>query len=234
MSCDHADHGGSYVLGALSPAERVAFEQHLPGCAGCARSVRELAGLPGLLARVDPSVLDEAPGDEPVPETLLPSLLRAVRRTRRRRTLMTAGAAAAALAAAVALPLTLGADRDRAPVAAPQPTSTAPATGVRHVMAPVGEAPVRATVVLARVAWGTRLDLTCTYGGGPERYHLPRTATYGLFVRTRDGRTEQVGTWRSLEGRTMRVTAATAAPRQDIASVEVRTANGQPVLELTT
>ena len=52
-------------------------------------------------------------------------------------------------------------------------------------------------------------------------------------MRTRDGRTEQVGTWRSLQGRTMRLTAATSAAVRDIASVEVRTTDGRPVLELT-
>ncbi|MCW2837971.1 MAG: hypothetical protein JWQ15_2085, partial [Marmoricola sp.] len=36
-----------------------------------------------------------------------------------------------------------------------------------------------------------------------------------------------------LEGRETRLTAATAARRQDIASVEVRTADGRPVLELS-
>ena len=37
--------------------------------------MRELAGLPGLLARVDPDVLESAPHVEPVPETLLPALV---------------------------------------------------------------------------------------------------------------------------------------------------------------
>src|SRR6185369_17388765 len=49
---------------------------------------------------------------------------------------------------------------------------------------------------------GPRLDLTCTYAPTGYQGHLPRRVTYALFVRTRDGRTEQVGTWRSLEGRT--------------------------------
>jgi hypothetical protein len=47
------------------------------------------------------------------------------------------------------------------------------------------------------------------------------------------GGTERVGTWRALDGRTMRVTAATATDRRDIRSVQVRTADGHPVLELT-
>ncbi len=56
--------------------------------------------------------------------------------------------------------------------------------------------------------------------------------TYGLFVVNRDGSAEQVGTWSALDGRTMRLTAATAARRADIASVEVRTTDGRPVLKL--
>ena len=60
---DHADSfslwDAAYVLGALSPAERREFEEHLAGCARCQRSVAELAGLPGLLAQVSPE--DAAP-----------------------------------------------------------------------------------------------------------------------------------------------------------------------------
>ncbi len=33
---------GLYVLGALSPDERVAFEAHLSGCESCAAEVRTL------------------------------------------------------------------------------------------------------------------------------------------------------------------------------------------------
>ena len=51
MSCEFAHHDGAYVLGSLSPADRSAFERHLAGCADCALGVRELAGLPGLLAQ---------------------------------------------------------------------------------------------------------------------------------------------------------------------------------------
>ena len=59
MSCELADRDGAYVLGSLSPTERKEFEQHLAGCKECARNVRQLAGLPGLLARVDRAVLED-------------------------------------------------------------------------------------------------------------------------------------------------------------------------------
>jgi hypothetical protein len=233
MTCEFAHDDGSYVLGALSPAERLEFEQHLSSCTACARSVRELAGLPGLLSRVAPTVLEESPADEPVPDTLLPELMRAVRRTRQRRSRATAGLAAAAvavIAAGVGLSGSLGGNR--VPTAGPTASSSAPAPFAGRVMAPVGDSPARARVAFSSVAWGTRLELTCTYGGTGERYRLPAAVTYGLFVRTREGHPQQVGTWRALEGRTMRVTASTAAARRDITSVEVRTSDGRPVLEL--
>jgi hypothetical protein len=233
MSCDFADLDGSYVLGALPPAERLEFEQHLPDCAECSQSVRLIAGLPGLLSRVDPAVLEDHPVGEPVPASVLPTLLHAVRRTRRRRSLALAGLAAAAVAVAATAVARSGLpDGDHVPSSGPSVVSPATARPSGQVMAPVGHVPVRARVALSSVAWGTRLDLTCTYGRAGEAYHLPRAVTYALFVRTRSGGTQQVGTWRALDGRTMRLTAATAAARADIASVQVRTTDGHPVLEL--
>jgi anti-sigma factor RsiW len=235
MTCDFTHLDGSYVLGALAPAERLEFEQHLPDCDACSRSVRQLAGLPGLLSRVEPAVLEEPPVAPSVPDGLLPALLHAVRRTRRRRALVTAGLTAGLAAATVAVvAMGLGGRAGgEAPGAGPAATSSARTSSPARVMAPLGDVPVRARVALSSVAWGTRLDLTCTYARAGERYHLPPAVTYALVVRTRGGRTQQVGTWRALDGRTMRVTAATADAARDIDSVQVRTADGQPVLELT-
>lgn len=229
MSCSFAHDDGAYVLGALSPSDRLAFEEHLPGCVDCSRAVRELAGLPGLLARVDPAVLDTPPVVEPVPETLLPALVREVRRSRRRRMLAPLAAAAAVAATVGTLALTgvLGGGSG-APVA--QPVAR-PAAAVS--MTPVGHVPLRASIALDRVAWGTRLDMTCTYLWDEPPYAVPQATTYVLYVHTRDGKVEQVGTWRSLPGKTMHITAATATGRADIASVEVRTAAGKAVLELS-
>ena len=40
MSCAFGYDDGAYVLGALSPADRKAFEDHLSTCADCQQSVR--------------------------------------------------------------------------------------------------------------------------------------------------------------------------------------------------
>lgn len=219
MSCAYAHHDGAYVLGALSPGERRDYEAHLVDCRPCALAVRELAGLPGLLGRVDPQVLESPVAD--APDTLLPALLAEVRRTRRRR----AGQRLALAAAAVLL---LGGAAGGVGVALHD--GPAPVPAAARPMTPLTQTPVHATLALETVPWGTRLSLSCTYDA-PAGY-ATAAPSYALVVRTRDGRTQQVATWHVVPGRTMRLNAATSADRADIASVEMRTADGHPVLRL--
>lgn len=229
MSCPFGQDDAAYVLGALSPQERLEFERHLAGCKDCTRAVRELAGIPGLLSRVDPEVLTTPPVEEPLPAQVLPGLARAARRSERRRLLVTAGSAAAAaavVASAVVSQLPFGED------------ATGTEAGSDDVVAavhmnPVGDVPVVADLGLEKVTWGTRLELTCTYDTDFVTFRLPSRVDYVLVVRTADGHAERVGSWRSVDGRTMRLTAGTAAPRGEISSVEVRTLDGRVVLTST-
>jgi hypothetical protein len=222
MSCSYEMWDGAYVLGSLSPAERREFEEHLDGCVECSRAVRDLAGLPGLLSRIGPEVFEAGP-PEPVPETLLPRLNRAVRGQQRRRTWLTAGAAAAAAAA-----ITIG-----GAVALEQGDSHAPASNValpaEKPMTSVSSDPMKAKIALTSVAWGTRLDLTCIYPKGTADSDESR---YALVVNTADGRSEQVATWRGTPGRTMHLTAATAASLGEIRSVDLTWSDGAPVATL--
>jgi hypothetical protein len=223
---EHAD--GAYVLGALSASERLAFERHLAGCDACTARVRQLAGLPGLLGRVGAEVLED-PAVPELPVTILPALAGRVRREQRRRTTLTALVAAAAAALAVGLgAVAVDTVRDdSAPSATPTTRTPAPGTAMEPVG---GEVPVRASLTLEDVTWGTRIGLLCTYDPEAVEYDLPDEVTYLLVVTTRDGGTEQVGTWRSVGGRTMRLQAGTATRQEDIASVEVRTTDGRVVL----
>jgi hypothetical protein len=229
MTCPFGQDDAAYVLGALSPAERLEFERHLVRCEDCTRAVRELAGIPGLLSRIDPDVLVAAPTsfDEPVPPSVLPRLARAARRDRRRRVAVAAGAAAAV--AAVLAPVAVS----QLDLGDPAPPRASDAVTM-VAMKPVGKVPVVAELGLEAVTWGTRLDMTCTYDTGSVPYKLPPAVDYVIFVRTADGHAERVGSWRSVDGKTMRFTAGTAATAQDIASVEVRTVDGRVVLTRTT
>jgi hypothetical protein len=227
IDCPYEMWDGSYVLGSLSPAERREFEAHLDGCEQCSRAVRDLAGLPGLLGRIGPDILDE-PEPEPVPETLLPRLSRAVRRRQQRRTWLTAGiAAAAAVAVTAGGALALG-QHDSAPSANHKPSVVLPS---RQPMTPHPGSldPMTASVALTPVAWGTKVDLSCSYPRGTVAYE---GGAYALVVHTVDGRTQRVATWNGLPGKTMQVSGATSTWKQDIASVEVTKLDGSPVAEL--
>ena len=238
--CPFAHDDAAYVLGALSPAERLEFERHLATCDECSRSVRSFAGMPGLLDLVEAEVLADPPADPPLPTTLLPSLNRVVEVRRRRRTVAIAGlAAAAAAVAALAVPMVVGDDAPPASPSVSPPGTSSPAAEVEtHAMAPQGEVPIEATLGLEEVTWGTRMLLTCTYNKDAmgDKYaigiELPDEVDYLMYVTTDDGRTEQVGSWRSVTGTTMKVPAATSAARDDLASVEVRTTDGRVVLRL--
>lgn len=191
----HLDAG--YVLGALDPVERELFEEHLRSCDSCAAAVRELSGLPRLLGRVDAAVFLDDQEDAAVPDTLLPALLREVRRGRRRRRgqLLVGAAAAAGLVvagslawsetrdepsrdAAVVTPDDPAASATSAPPQSPSQSpstspssgpSSGPGTGPRTVpMQQVGQQILQASLVLEEVDWGTRLELTCSYAEPKE------------------------------------------------------------------
>jgi predicted anti-sigma-YlaC factor YlaD len=211
MSVDPFAHDdAAYVLGALSPAQRRAFEEHLEACSACARSVRDLAGLPGLLAGLPADAYAETTDLPPVPDTMLPTLLQRVRRTRQRaRWLTWAGAAAAAVVLAVAVTVALLAQRpDAAQTAAPPPAQT---------MQQVHQDQLTATVSLQQVAWGTKMHLACRYAGT----WVQPGASYALRVHTAGGETQQIATWKALADKTTQLDAATSVDPVDIEAVDV-------------
>jgi hypothetical protein len=226
VTCSYSTWDGAYVLGSLSTSDRRDFESHLPGCDTCSRAVRDLAGMPGLLGRLEPEIFDE--GDpEPVPDTLLPRLLDTMHRGQRRRTWLTAGLAAAAAVVVTAGGALVVEHRDSGtPEATPTSSASAPAPSTTVAMIPVGRNPMTASVAFTTVGWGTKLDVTCTYPIVRGAYD---GGAYALVVHTKDGRTQRVATWNGLPGRTMQLTAPTATPQSDIRSVVVTRLNGSPV-----
>jgi hypothetical protein len=199
----------AYVLGALSPGERREFEIHLAGCPDCQQSVRQLAGVPGLLAKVSVADLDDQP---PVPATLLPRLVTDVRRTRFRRRFASIGLAAAA--AAVVLVLVLF---NHGP-GAPQQVAM-------HSLRP---GPVHATVALVDKEWGTQVDLRCSYEETKE--WQVRGEAYRLVVTNVKGETAQIGTWKVVPDKVATIVGAVNWPSAAIKDVKVEAQDGTPVL----
>lgn len=234
---------GPYVLGALAPAQARAFQAHLADCAACRRAVDELGVLPALLDRVPPEIVaslarEVAPdggvrADPEPPPLLLPQLLLAVRRDerarRRRRMVVGSLAAAAVLLLGVLLPwrptLPWGADQE--PVAGDTFALAAPEGVV---------VPVEAVVSLDARAWGTQVDVTCSYAtqGGPGYGDgAAEPPVYALVVRDAAGTEDEVSTWTAVHGEEVTVPGATTVRRDEIVEVELRAADGTVVLRGT-
>ncbi|WP_448810593.1 anti-sigma factor family protein [Agromyces bauzanensis] len=228
MTSDHpryAEWDASYVLGALSPAERREYEEHLESCETCRRAVAELTPMPGLLARLESERATALLDDEPGPVVALrPELLAAVRHEARRRRMRRTRVRAAVAAAAGAVALTT--------VAVPMQLAQAP-TGVEVVaFETVAEVPVTATAELTPVAWGTRIDLDCTYETeDTDAAKAPAEGwSYALVVVDRDGKRSDLSTWRASPGATARLEAGTAVDVDDIAALEIRAVASGDVL----
>lgn len=196
----------AYVLGALSPEDRGAFEQHLKECAECARAVQEVAGLPGLLSQV-PSEMIAA---EPAPVDLLPPVLTRVRRARRRWTLTAVGISIASTAAAAAVV-----------VAVLMPAGSGQAG---TAMTPLGPYPVQAVAAVEPMPGGSRVDISCSYRGAAW------SGDYLLVALRQDGTEADLATWWADPNRTARMSIDTTMSPAQIQALEVRTKNGPTVL----
>ena len=89
-----------------------------------------------------------------------------------------------------------------------------------------------ATVAMQEVEWGTKMHLSCTYDDDWGGDGSP--PSYALVVRTSDGASQRVATWRAVPGRTVELDAATDADQGQITRVDVVTADtGRRVLMLS-
>jgi anti-sigma-K factor RskA len=211
VMCDSA---AAYVLGALPAGERSAFEQHLAECPDCRQAVSDLAGIPGLLSRVSP---DDLADPVPVPDTLVPGLLRAVRRSGRRRRLVVASLSAAAVVVAIAGTAVV-VDR----------SGNEPAGVAMTAMKPVVVSPVTASAALVRHAWGTEIRMKCRYADASE-YSRP----YDLVAVDDNGTSYNLATWVVGPGKTASVSGSVPVQPEHIDRLEIRLTSGTPLLRLS-
>jgi anti-sigma-K factor RskA len=186
----HPDLGG-YVLGALEPAERADFEEHLAGCERCQAEVAELRGLPALLEQATPPV--EVPPW--LRERTFAAVERAAAHQRRRRRLrlaLTAAAACLVLVVAFAGGYTLSqvgpfADRGRViafALAAPDGGAARATAKVRQVGD--GLAITMEVSGLAPNPPGSVYE--CWYVGPGDSLERPNRVSAGTFTVGVDGR----------------------------------------------
>jgi hypothetical protein len=221
MTCDHAHDDGAYVLGALAPAERAAYEAHLTGCPACRNAVAEIAVLPGLLGRLDTAGLAQI-ATPPTMESRLPALLAAARRVRRRERQVNrwryVGAALAAVCLALVVGLGVASLRSGSAAGTANP-------GVDLVaMQPVqGGSPFSAEIGFTGVDWGTKVTVRCRY---PKRNEYSKPSTIRLVAHGANGATEQVGSWVATPGDNLMVTGATRFSNRELVRLELTRPDG--------
>jgi hypothetical protein len=220
---EHDD--AAYVMGLLTDAERVVFESHMRTCDACTESVRMLAATTDLLANVSEDDLlalgdyesddSQRTVEEPMPDTLLPGLLRRAGVARRRQRWITTGAAGLAAASLIALVIVVW-----------PASGSAAAPG--QAMSVLRATPLRATAAVSDAAWGTRVSLDCDYYGDVPAGR----AQYGLTVVAKDGSRHSLGTWTVTAGVHTKFTSGTALPSAAIRSIEITRGDGIPLLAL--
>jgi hypothetical protein len=218
MSCPHAFDDGAYVLGALSPVERAAYEEHLAQCDECRASVARMAPLPGLLRRVDPDAIAE----ETSTPGRLPRLIAAVagqrrRQARWRRWRVAGAAAAAALTAVIATVVVAGALEGGAPDS--------------EQMEPVAASVVvSGWVGLTDTDAGTEVWLRCTYPRVDDPGYGDEPRVFRLIAVSDHGAHEQVGSWLAGPDDTVTVTGVTRFTSGELLRLELRDADDATLL----
>ena len=216
----------AYVLGVLPDDEREAFEHHLLGCAQCRARVDELRGMPALLGTITVDDLDSvtAVGDERLPDTLLPSLLRAASARRRRGRAVVGALAAIAAACIAALVIVVWPSSSPSSTA---PSSSRPPTLAAQNFVSLVKAPVSANAVLTAKKWGTEIDLKCVYSGNLGEKPVP----YLMYAYDSAGHPYGAGSWK--QGAEVTYVGGTSLDLDKIAKIEITLKNGTPILRLT-
>lgn len=215
----------AYVLGSLSATDRREFEVHIAECPSCREAVTELSGMPALLSQLDRDEVaaineaDQTLGPQ-LSSELLPSLLTAVRSRRRRTRLVTwAGAAAAAAVLAIGVFISVA---DHSPTSAPSSTVTASTLQ----MAQTGTNALTSTVSVNSERWGTFINLKCVCLAPIYAPH----DKLAMVVIGRDGTSTQLATWVAEPGHTATPAGSISTPVDQIAAVQVVSADGGRVL----
>ena len=207
MRCEHEHDDGAYVLGALSPSERRAYEGHLATCSFCREAVRDISNLPDLLSRLDAAefakIVDPILSGSELPVADRSSSVARhspAGRRRNRKTMRVRVLSSAVVAVLVAL-AGFGVVEWTQSTAEPTDAPAGPAAA----MTPVdGISPVSATVRLTSTPGGTRVDMVCSYSESATRPH-----TFRLVALGPDAEQEQLGSWQASPGATFRMPAVT-------------------------
>ena len=201
---------GAYLLGHLSPEERVGLEAHVDGCRDCRAELEELRPVAVSLADADPGHLGKAPAPPPDLADRVFARVRDRRRLeRRRRFAFRAGAGIAAAVIALSVVVAL---RPEPPHAQKERFS--------FTALPVG---TKAIATLYTYEEDPRVEVWIEYEG------LTPGVIYAVWVERASGDRVRCGTFDALDGRHHTVLTSSVS-RSDAAAVGLTSADGRQVL----
>jgi anti-sigma-K factor RskA len=211
VRCEHEISVGAYVLDALEPDEQLLMQQHVQECPVCTTAVQELEGLPRLLAVVPtPAETPVAPAPSELAFERFRRSATAVaappKRKGRWRWTVASAAAALVIGAAVATGVAV-----TSTVAAPESVE-AVHNGVH--------------VVATYLPASTGTDVTVALDG------VPMGQQCELVAVSRSGREEVAGSWTVTYAGTYHWSGWVGMHDDDVATWEVRTADGQPLVSV--
>ena len=183
---------GVYVLGAIDPAERALVDAHLVTCRDCRDELAGLAGLPALLARVNPDEISRICADDTVrtvtddrpPGELIGTVLDLAAARRRRTRWRFAAAAAAVVAIAAGLFGGLSSITTTHTVAIPVSPGGTQWETVEATSSVTGAS---ASVAYSHEMWGDAFEVLVD--------HIPVGTTCQLWVVHPNGTRTQVASW---------------------------------------
>jgi hypothetical protein len=245
-----AQWDAAYVLGALSPADRREYEEHLAGCPTCQAAVSELAAIPGLLAQVSPAdaamlsmavdnkarhgetatatateaeLMEASATETELIEAGPPTSLlpKMIKKARTRRRKMLAAVAGIAAAAV----LVIG-----GVVVGTGLVPLRPESPQRVAFSQVVPSAITAVADVIPGSGGTEIKVECVYaevndprpGGGHNEY--------SIFVIDRSGHGEQIKEWPATPNKLMRPSGMTPLRLSQIADLEIRQSDTNEVL----
>ena len=252
MTCEHIHDSGPYVLGALSPDEREAYERHLDVCPTCRTEVADLAGLPMILGRLDLAsaqavamggeaalqTITAAPAAEPTPRegahrwtgppdvrpaaVLPPRLLDGARSRRAKERNRHRWQVAGAALIAACLAVVAVVALRAAGIGEP---ATPNYTAMRSLVA---YSPVTARLAVDRVADGTEVHMECEYQGtlGPRTQRW----LFKLVAVPKSGDPSELNQWTAGYEDQAEFIGHTALKPDEIQRIELRRADDTPVL----
>ncbi|MFC4050643.1 anti-sigma factor family protein [Actinomadura syzygii] len=229
---EHTDVG-AYALGLLDDGDRLAFEEHLRGCAACQGELDEMSGTAGILSAFG-ATAERAAEPSPAPGASAPAPVidmmrrrrKADRRSRRVATAIGTAAAAAALAAGIGVGTALD-DGGTSPNPAPTQAITGQKfTGKNPATGATG------TVGLVDKGWGTQVNFQLGGIRGPLRCQLEAVSKDGTRSVVAGWRVPNEGYGVPEQPKPLVMQGGTALGRQQISHFEVRLDTGGTLLTI--